>query len=307
MLNRLTAMEEVGGAGQTTFLFDEGGRLTKKSCANGPVTDYAFDRLDRATELSNYRSEGGDLLSRFSYFYDAASRQTAIEVTRRVPDGVGGENMVTEELRYGYDGLSRLTSETRLTEDQVKIYEYLWDYDLDVVGNRTSQVYTEFDDEGNESTSSVTSYKYSGAGRLLSKVDTDGTNTITTTYTWDANGNMISKDVDGQLTNYTWDYEDRLIGVELPDERTVSFYYCDSCALAKRLSKTVTGSDGTLESHITYLSDGDNIIGEEDAEGNLTKYEVIPLGQIGNVISMSWHSGAAVDNYYFLYDAVGTV
>ena len=59
MLNRLTAIEEIGGAGQTTFLFDEGGRLTKKSCANGPVTTYESDRLDRITELSNYRSEGG--------------------------------------------------------------------------------------------------------------------------------------------------------------------------------------------------------------------------------------------------------
>jgi len=302
MLNRLTAMEEIGGAGQTTFLFDEGGRLTKKSCANGPVTTYAFDRLDRVTELSNYRSEGGDLLSRFSYFYDAASRRTAIEVTRSVPDGSGGEDIVTENLRYGYDGLSRLTSETRLTESDLKIYEYFWDYDL--VGNRTSEVFTQFDGAGLETGTTTTTYSYSAADRLLSEVETDGTNTVTTTYTWDANGNMLSKDVDGELTTYTWDYDDRLIGAELPDGRTVSFEYCDGCSLAKRLKKTILAADGTtILSETTYRWDGENIIGEEDEFGNVVDYFVMPFRLMDNVVSMNRDG----QDYYYLTDAMGSV
>ena len=115
---------------------------------------------------------------------------------------------------------------------------------------------------------------------------------------------MLSKDVDGEFTSYTWDYEDRLVSVELPDGRTVSFEYCDGCSLAKRLKKTILAADGTtILSETTYRWDGENIIGEEDEFGNVVDYFVMPFSLMDNVVSMKREG----QDYYYLTDVMGSV
>jgi len=43
------------------------------------------------------------------------------------------------------------------------------------------------------------------------------TSTSAAGYTYDANGNTISKTVSGNTTQYTWDFENRLTSVTLPN------------------------------------------------------------------------------------------
>ncbi|MBU1164760.1 hypothetical protein KKA15_04325, partial [Patescibacteria group bacterium] len=58
------------------------------------------------------------------------------------------------------------------------------------------------------------------------------------TYNYDNNGNLITKNDNGSLTNYTWDYENRLI--EVVGAALASARY-DYDPFGKRLSKTVDG------------------------------------------------------------------
>ena len=117
------------------------------------------------------------------------------------------ESGIIETTDYEYDGLKRLT------EEEVK------------VGNNTTDTYAyEYDDYGNRSKMTatgnenyVTEYRYTNAqGKytaLLQKevktsqnnVPAVGNTTKQTVYTYDANGNQITKTADGTTETNTYD------------------------------------------------------------------------------------------------------
>jgi YD repeat-containing protein len=93
----------------------------------------------------------------------------------------------TTVIRYTYDPLQRLTS---ATYSDGKSFQYQYD----AVGNRTISTQT-------ITSTLVTSYTYDMANRLTS------VNGVT--YTWDANGNLLS---DGSKT-YLYDQANQLMGI----------------------------------------------------------------------------------------------
>jgi RHS repeat-associated protein len=72
-------------------------------------------------------------------------------------------------------------------------------------------------------------------------------------YTYDADGNTLSKTNNGGATTYTWDFENRLTSVTQPSGSVTSFVYDP---FGRRIQKTAPS--GTT----TYVYDGDNIIEE---------------------------------------------
>ena len=131
--------------------------------------------------------------------YHQASRRTGIIIER--------EGRPTEKLAftYDYDEMSRLTGEERIRAG-LPVYQYLWGYDC--VGNRTLQVHTE------AGVTQTTVYEYSEADRLRSEKTYSGWvslgNEISVVdYDHDAEGNLIWKDDNGQVTMYEWDFENR--------------------------------------------------------------------------------------------------
>src|SRR2546422_8941528 len=86
-----------------------------------------------------------------------------------------------------------------------------------------------------------------------------GQNQPGATYTYDSNGNTVSKTDATGTTNYTWDYENRLASVTLPGSGgTVTFKYDP---FGRRIYKS--SSSGTS----IYAYDGDNPIEETNASG----------------------------------------
>jgi len=59
----------------------------------------------------------------------------------------------------------------------------------------------------------------------------------------------------------------------------------------------------TILSETTYRWDGQNIIGEEDKDGNGVEYLVMPFSLMDNVVSMKREG----QDYYYLSDSMGTV
>src|SRR5205823_7806820 len=134
------------------------------------------------------------------------------------------------------------------------------------------------------------------------------------TYTYDANGNTLSKTAAIGITQYTWDYENRLISVTLPGTNgTITFQYDP---FGKRIQKS--SPSGT----INFLYDGKDIIEEVDANSNqIARFTQGPgidqplavtqsgatsyyeADSLGSITSLSGAAGTITDTY--TYDSFG--
>jgi RHS repeat-associated protein len=144
---------------------------------------------------------------------------------------------------FGYDGNARLTQENSYKAEQLSAW--LTDnnqpatqaatYAYDEVGNRASK--TVVTPGGTESTS----YAYDSNDRLLSETKLTNTgSSLTTTYTWDGNGNLASKQTPSEYTGYRFDADNRLVevrrGASASSTATIASYAYD--ADGQRIGKT---------------------------------------------------------------------
>jgi RHS repeat-associated protein len=333
LANHLTQV--VNPTGTYGFTFDADGRLTQTSTAYSFITGktftvgYGYDAAANRTSMTDPQNAGTtyvyDTLNRlssltspqgaFGFSYDALSRRS--QLTR--------PNNVT--TTYGYDPLSRLLSVLHklggTTLDGAT-------YTVDNAGNRTSRTpqpsgtatnfgynniyellsaqggsanenYT-YDKVGNRLTSTAGSYGYNTSNEL--------TSSPTATFTYDNNGNTLTKADSTGTTSYSWDFENRLTSVTLPGSGgTVSFKYDP---FGRRIQKSSSTST------TIYIYDGDNSLEELDVSGNLvaryTQAQNIdqPLAMLrgsttsyyqpdalGSVTSLSNAAGTITDTYTF--------
>ena len=95
------------------------------------------------------------------------------------------------------------------------------------------------------------SYAYNSSNELIS--------TPATTYSYDNNGNTITKTDSSGTTTYGWDFDNRLVSVGLAGSGgTISFKYDP---LGRRIQKS------SLASTTNYLYNGNNTIAEMDGSG----------------------------------------
>jgi RHS repeat-associated protein len=136
------------------------------------------------------------------------------------------------------------------------------------------------------------------------------------TYTYDSNGNMLTKVDSTGTTHYTWDFENRLTSVQLPGSGgTINFKYD---ALGRRVEK-VSSSATSI-----YVYDGDNLVEETNPVGtpvarytqglNIDEPLVMLRGSatsyysadgLGSVTSLTNTSGANAQTY--TYDSFGNL
>ncbi len=142
-----------------------------------------------------------------SYVYDGLDRLKALTHSAGATTLIdnqykySGHNISTwvnaaGEHSYNYDPVDRLTSGTSTLQPNEN-------YGYDEVGNRTSSHLS-----GN--------YKYQPFNRLT---DSDAAS-----YSYDANGNLISKK-DSDTTTFSWSEENQLTQVDLPTGLTVNYKY----------------------------------------------------------------------------------
>ena len=159
---------------------------------------------------------------------------------------------------YGYDDIYQLTSADHPTQPQEN-------FTYDFVGNRlTSTDYNE--------------WNYNNRNQLT------GYNGIT--YSYDDNGNTISKTDAGGTTNYTYNYENRLTRIDFPGGGYVTYKYD---VKGRRIEKNVNGT-------VTkFLYDGDSSIAEYNGSGTLQRNYLYGSGDINP--SILYEGG----NVYFYY------
>jgi len=84
------------------------------------------------------------------------------------------------------------------------------------------------------------------------------TSTSAATYTYDLNGNNLTKTDTNGTTYYTWDYENRLTSVTLPGTGGTVYFTYDP--FGRRVRKVFTGAT------TIYSYDGDNVVEAGSAE-----------------------------------------
>ena len=247
------------------YTYDAASNRTGFTDPESGSTAYSYDNLNRLTSLAPPSAFGS---GSFGFSYDALSRRT--QMTR--------PNNVT--TNYAYDNLSRLTSVLhQLSGSTIDGASYT----LDSAGNRTAKTDLLASSTSNytydpiyqltqvtEANNTRESYSYDAVGNRtaslgVSSYTTNASNELTATsnatYTYDSNGNMLTKTVGADTTSYAWDFENRLASVSLPASGgTVTFKYDP---LGRRVYKSSSG--GT--SNFAY--DGADLIEETNASGTV--------------------------------------
>jgi RHS repeat-associated protein len=245
--DRVGRISQVIADGLTTvYHYNDNGSVQSVVYSDGSREDYTYTSDNHLDTLTNTKADA-TVIDTYSYTYDAA------------------HNMLTKvdargTTAYTYDSLNRLLT---VTEPSGKITGYTYD----ASGNRL----TETDTLGTDVT--VITYAYDSQNRLNGTVTTlaestvvtgdEGTAAITTTgaatitstvaYTYDNNGNQLSKT--------TTDYVDGVAQTEVVDQ-------ANTYDLFNQLIATVT-SAGVIVIN-TYNGDGLRV--GKSVNGSLTRY-----------------------------------
>jgi RHS repeat-associated protein len=337
--SRLTQVSDPTGT--YSFTFDNMGRLTNTSTqysfltSRSFTTAYSYDAASNRTGFTDPESGSStyayDTLNRlqtltppsaissgnFGFGYDALSRRTSLTRPNSVNTAYSYDNLsrllsvthaksgtTLDGASYAVDNAGNRTSRTPLPSGTASNFTYDSIYELTQVaqGLSTTESYS-FDPVGNRLSSlGVSSYTNNSSNEL--------TSTSNATYTYDNNGNTLTKVVGSNTTQYFWDYENRMSSVTLPGSGgTVSFKYDP---FGRRIYKS--SSSGTS----VYAYDGDNLVEETNSSGTaVARYEQglnidEPLAMLrssttsyyeadglGSITSLSSTAGALAQTYTF--------
>lgn len=192
---------------------DAAGRVLRQVSASGAVTEYSYDACGRVASVT----DADGVMT--EYRYDADSRLVAktragVVVESFVYDACGRllERRAGTKLvgRYAYDAAGRV----------VRCVDAAWgtrSFSYDACGRVAKAV---------SGVGGTCFFDYDGAGRLLARRVATSEGFATTSYAYDAVGNVVSvTDPFGAVTKYAYDGAHRCTEVMNPDGSRVSYAY----------------------------------------------------------------------------------
>ena len=304
---RLIKVKETGEE-TVSYTYDRNGNKKSETLANGVVSTYDYNNANRIVKLVNKKGNSTISSYEYSYYLDGSD---ACKVTE--------ENGIIETTEYEYDGLKRLTEESVEKGNNTDTYSY----EYDDYGNRSKMTATGTEDY-------VTEYNYNNAQgsytALLQKevktVEKEenpldlNSNVKQTVYTYDANGNQITKTAEGKTETNTYDGLNQLIG--FTDGETTASYKYNASGL--RYEKTVNGEtinhvwDGNKQivadviDNQFYEADcyirGTNLVAKYNYwNGDKSEYTYYTQNAHGDVVNLTDKDGNITKSYR--YDAFG--
>ena len=194
----------------TTYAYTEVGSRESMVLPNGVTTLYEYDNLNRLTNLSHFNSTN-QLLAGYAYTLAPTGRRTGVYERIRQADAALAERNVA----YSYDALNRLTQEDARfvvppSGGPDSPQAFTTDYSYDLVGNRLAKATTRNQDGVAESIT----YIQNANDQLIT--ETSSTKGVTS-YSFDPNGSLISKDNDttSEHVAYTYNLESRLTAADI--------------------------------------------------------------------------------------------
>ncbi len=312
--------DSLSSQGITTYSYDNAQRLTTITTSyggtTGPQVTYTYDPANRMTAVSRTVSTYGTQVNT-TIVYDAAGRETTITHWSYVPPGGGMGGGTATPLAtyvYGYDNANRVTTEIDAEGTATFTYDNANEltavggsrtesYSYDINGNRNSTGYTT--GTGNELTASPgVTYTYDAEGNLLSQTNTS--THVTTTYTYDYRNRLTGVTVGGTIVaTYIYDAFNRRIGIK--DSGTQTWTVYDGKSTDAHPYADFNGSGSLTERYLSGLGvvNGaavDQLLARTSAGGTTAWYLPDKLGSVRDIVNTS---GTELD--HIVYDSFGNI
>jgi RHS repeat-associated protein len=293
---------------RTSTTFDANGIPTGETDPLGNATQYTYDAQQNVTSLTHagittsatYDAKNNPLTQTngrsltTTYTYDANGNV----LTATAPDSTStsstynssGQILTSTDERgktttYTYDANGYLASKTTATGAKTT-------YGYDASGRLTSVVDPRGNAAGANPADYTITYGYNAADLVTSVTDQLG---HTTSFTYDANGNLASRtDANNHTWTYTYDADNRLVTVTAPDSSTTTYGYD---AVGNLTSMTDAKGHTTV-----YTYDAANrLIGKTDP---LNRHWVYGYDAASDLTSVTTPSAGTIT---YGYDAFGRV
>lgn len=198
----------------------------------------------------------------YKYSLDGKLTSKEIEIIQNFDDDI--EDYVTRNYftNYEYNNAGVLISEENgIVNNGVNNLNGKTLYSYDLYGNRVSEQKTDYT---NSSNSSLTTYTYNAANRLISKNTSSSNTTSQSTYTYDFSGNLLTSNTvknssnvqTTETTTYAYDTLNRTSAITKNGIET-SFKYDEN---NRRISKTTGGNE------ILYVWNNDQMLYEVNSD-----------------------------------------
>ena len=251
------------------------GKVSAITNANGLVTKYAYDVMDRVTNIA-WRTVDGVSLGGFAYSYDATGRIGERDISLGDPSQPSPMSQSSHK-NYSYDDLDRLAMDGDVS------------YTYDAAGNRLAKI---------DPANATILYTLGLGDRLATygrACSPSAPQPAEGTYTYDTVGNVMHiVRESGTTLDLTWNGQCQLVSVSTNGAFAESYAYD---ALGRRVSTTTL--DGTIR-HI--YDDSWQCIADVDEQGNVVASYVWGEG-IDNLLAVN----IGYASYYPITDIQGTV
>lgn len=203
------------------YVYGDYGRLQKIQAVTAAGTKdlriYTYDAMGNVATIQDDRSGlGGTGYTLKSYSYDRLERPISITVTDSEKSGE------VEKYTYAYDKNGQIVTETKKNfypESGIGRIDETWEYTYDPLGRLLTTIVT--DNQSGE-VKTQKAYTYDGAGNRLAETE-NGVQTVNTynslnqliqsgssSFVYDANGNLKQENAGNVTKNYTYDADNRL-------------------------------------------------------------------------------------------------
>ena len=264
-----------------SYTYDANGNKKSETLGNDVVSTYTYNKANRITKLENNLGNSTISSYEYSYYLDGSDACK-----------VRSENGIIETTSYEYDSLKRLVEESVTTGNSTDTYTY----EYDDYGNRSKMTAV-----GSENY--VTEYVYNDVQgnytTLLQKEiktvqgENNASDVKQTVYTYDANGNQITKTTSEKTETNTYDALNQLVGFT-DGTATASYTYGVS---GLRDSKTVNGVT------TTHIWIGSQVVVDYTTHYTATVY----IRGTSLAAAFDWDEGSKGDNRFYTQNAHGDV